>query len=45
MSEIAGKTVAAGARCWPKTTSASGNELRRIGLQLRLDGLSINFER
>jgi hypothetical protein len=42
MSEIAGKTVAAGARCWPKKTSASGNELRRIALQLRLHGLSIS---
>ena len=30
------------ARCWPKTTSASGNELRRIALQLRLHGLSIS---
>jgi hypothetical protein len=43
MSEIAGKTVAAGARCWPNTTSASDNELRRSGLQLRLHGLSISL--
>ena len=30
---------------WPKTVSAFGSELRRIAPQLRLHGLSINFER
>jgi hypothetical protein len=30
---------------WPKTSSMFGNELRRIAPQLRLHGLSINFER
>jgi hypothetical protein len=30
---------------WPKTISTFGNELRRIAPQLRLHGLSINFER
>jgi hypothetical protein len=44
MSEIAGKKIAAGAR-WPKSVHAFGNELRRIAPQLRLHGLSVNFER
>jgi hypothetical protein len=30
---------------WPKTISTFGNELRRLAPQLRLHGLSINFER
>jgi hypothetical protein len=40
--KIAGKE--AGHR-WPKTISMFGNELRRIAPQLRLRGISINFER
>jgi hypothetical protein len=40
--KIAGK--GAGHR-WPKTISMFGNELRRIAPQLRLHGISINFER
>jgi hypothetical protein len=30
---------------WPKTISKFGSELRRIAPQLRLHGISINFER
>jgi hypothetical protein len=40
--QIAGKTPAARL---PKTVHAYGNELRRIAPQLRLHGLSIDFER
>jgi hypothetical protein len=42
LTKIAGK--AAGA-CWPKSMHKFGTELRRIAPQLRLHGLSINFER
>ena len=42
IAQIAGKTPAAR---WPKTVHAFGNELRRIAPQLRLHGLSIDFER
>jgi hypothetical protein len=30
---------------WPKTVSMFGSELRRIAPQLRLHGMSVNFER
>jgi hypothetical protein len=30
---------------WPKTISKFGSELRRIAPQLRLHGISINFDR
>jgi hypothetical protein len=42
LTKIAGK--GAGAR-WPKSMHTFGMELRRIAPQLRLHGLSINFER
>ena len=42
LTKIAGK--AAGGR-WPKSMHMFGMELRRIAPQLRLHGLSINFER
>ena len=41
---FAGKKNAALAR-WPKNSSAMSNELRRIAPQLRMHGLSIQFER
>ncbi len=44
LTEIVGKRVAATAR-WPKSPSAFANELRRLIPQLRLHGLSIDFER
>ncbi len=44
LTEVVGKKVAASAR-WPKSTSAFSNELRRITPQLRLNGLSVDFER
>jgi hypothetical protein len=42
LTKIAGK--GAGGR-WPKSMQRFGAELRRIAPQLRLHGLSINFER
>jgi hypothetical protein len=44
LTQLVGKKIAVSAR-WPKTSSALGNELRRIAPQLRMHGLSINFER
>jgi hypothetical protein len=44
ISKAAGKTVTTSAR-WPKTAHGFGVELRRIAPQLRLRGLSIDFER
>jgi hypothetical protein len=44
LTEVVGKKIAASAR-WPKSTSAFSNELRRIAPQLRLNGLSVDFER
>jgi len=44
LTQIVGKKTAASAR-WPKTSSTLGNELRRIAPQLRMHGLSINFEK
>jgi hypothetical protein len=40
--KVAGHTL--GPR-WPKTISKFGSELRRIAPQLRLHGISINFDR
>jgi hypothetical protein len=40
--KLAGRSVVPG---WPTTISKFGTELRRIAPQLRLHGLSINFER
>jgi hypothetical protein len=42
LSKTAGKRARAG---WPKTVVTFSNELRRIAPQLRLHGISINFER
>ena len=44
LTRNAGKRMAASAG-WPKTPSTFANELRRIAPQLRLQGLSITFER
>jgi hypothetical protein len=44
LTQLVGKKVAASAR-WPKSSSALGNELRRIAPQIRMHGLSINFGR
>jgi len=44
LTQVVGKKIAASAR-WPKTSSMLGNELRRIAPQLRMHGLSINFEK
>jgi hypothetical protein len=44
LTEIVGKKVAASAG-WPKSPRSFSNELRRITPQLRLNGLSIDFER
>ena len=42
MSNFEGNTARAR---WPRTVHTFGNELRRLAPQLRLHGLSINFER
>jgi len=42
LTKIAGKAAAGR---WPKSIHTFGMELRRIAPQLRLHGLSINFER
>jgi hypothetical protein len=44
LAQVAGKKAAASAR-WPKNISMFGNELRRLAPQVRLHGLSIQFER
>jgi hypothetical protein len=44
LARNAGKRTAASAD-WPKTPSMFAHELRRIAPQLRLQGLSIAFER
>jgi hypothetical protein len=44
LAEIVGKKVAASAD-WSKTTGNFGNDIRRLAHQLRLNGVSICFER